>query len=203
MDVGTGDGLFVYNYARQNPRTFFIGIDANRRPLKKISERIHRKPSKGGLPNILFVQSAVESLPSELEGVANEVHVNFPWGTLLSVVAGGNAAALSNLRRICSRDAFLKVVVGFDPLRNRAEMERLQLPSLSIKYVETTLASHYKKAGFEIVESEMGTVADMELETSWARRLRRNANRFVIRFLARAIADSPQSRIGSLESYTA
>ena len=56
MDVGTGDGLFVYNSARRNPDRLFIGIDANSRPLQKISERIHRKPAKGGLPNVLFLQ---------------------------------------------------------------------------------------------------------------------------------------------------
>lgn len=83
MDVATGDGLFVYNSARRNPQTLFIGVDANSRPLQKISERIHRKPAKGGLPNVLFLQSAVETLPSELDKTANEVHVNFPWGSLL------------------------------------------------------------------------------------------------------------------------
>lgn len=44
-----------------------IGVDANPRPLGKVSERIHRKPTKGGLPNVLFVQAAIEDLPSELD----------------------------------------------------------------------------------------------------------------------------------------
>ncbi|MDQ3258004.1 MAG: hypothetical protein M3R15_29660 [Acidobacteriota bacterium] len=35
LDIGTGDGRFVYAYARQNPNKFFIGIDANPRPLEK------------------------------------------------------------------------------------------------------------------------------------------------------------------------
>ena len=193
MDVGTGDGLFVYNCARQEPQTFFIGIDANRRPLQKISERIHRKPSKGGLPNVIFVESAVEALPSELAGIASEVHINFPWGSLLSAVSGGNAAALTNLRRMCASQASLKVVVGLDPVRDRAEMERLQLPGLSLDYRDTTLASYYKNAGFEIVGSEIGTVSDAKLETSWARRLRGNDNRSVIRLLARAVENHQQT----------
>ena len=60
IDVGTGDGRFVYQCARQNPRSFYIGIDAHPPALEKISEKIHRKPSKGGLPNLLFVHAAVE-----------------------------------------------------------------------------------------------------------------------------------------------
>ncbi|MGH9881869.1 MAG: methyltransferase domain-containing protein, partial [Pyrinomonadaceae bacterium] len=94
IDIGTGDGLFVYQCARQNPRKFFIGIDANPRPLEKISERIHRKPAKGGLPNVLFLQAAVEELPSELYGVADEVHIHFPWGSLLRALMLGEYEVL-------------------------------------------------------------------------------------------------------------
>ena len=49
IDIGTGDGRFVYQSARRNPNKFYIGIDPNTRPLTKISEKIHRKPAKGGL----------------------------------------------------------------------------------------------------------------------------------------------------------
>ena len=102
IDIGTGDGLCVSQSARQNPKKFYIGIDPNRSPLEKISEKIHRKPAKGGAPNVLFIQSAIEDLPDELNGVANEVHVHFPWGSLLRAVATGDVALLQNLRRICA-----------------------------------------------------------------------------------------------------
>ena len=103
MDVGTGDGLFVYKSAQRDPRTFYIGIDANRRPLEKISEKIHRRPDKGGLSNVLYVQASVEDLPAELDAIAAEVFVQFPWGSLLRGVAGGDETVLGNLRRLCYR----------------------------------------------------------------------------------------------------
>lgn len=62
MDLGTGDGRFVYQSARQNPHRFYLGIDASANSLEKISEKIHRKPAKGGLKNALFIQAAVEAL---------------------------------------------------------------------------------------------------------------------------------------------
>ena len=102
IDSGTGVGRFVYQSARRNPHKFYIGIDPNTRPLEKISEKIHRKPAKGGTPNVLFIQSAIEDLPAELDGVADEVHVHFPWGSLLRVVGMGDVEALRNLRRICA-----------------------------------------------------------------------------------------------------
>jgi len=67
------------NPPTENPQRFYIGIDANAQPLEKISEKIYRKPTKGGLPNVLFVQAAVEALPPELDGVADEIHIHFPW----------------------------------------------------------------------------------------------------------------------------
>ncbi len=87
LDIGTGDGRFVYRCARQNPKKFYIGIDATPRPLEKVSEKIHRKPSKGGLSNLLFIQAAVEDLPPELDGVADEIHIHLPWGSLLRTVS--------------------------------------------------------------------------------------------------------------------
>jgi 16S rRNA (adenine(1408)-N(1))-methyltransferase len=188
LDVGTGDGLFIYHCARQDPQTFFIGIDANRRPLQKISERIHRKPSKGGLPNILFAQSAVETLPDELEGIANEVYINFPWGSLLRAVAIGDETVLRKLRCICAPNALLWVVVGLDDERDRTEIDRLKLPPLSSDYVNANLVAKYYDAGFEILETvSLSPAALPELRTSWARRLQRGSTRTFIRIVARAI----------------
>jgi 16S rRNA (adenine(1408)-N(1))-methyltransferase len=187
IDIGTGDGLFVSESARKNPRKFYIGIDANARPLEKISEKIHRKPAKGGLPNVLFLQAAVEDLPSELDGVADEVHVHFPWGSLLGAVANGDESVLSNLRRICSADALLEIVIGFDPVRDVAELGRLQVPSLSFEYIDSFLAPRYANAGFAIIER--GLLAQSEwtsVQTSWARRLKGRADRSLIYIIGRA-----------------
>jgi tRNA G46 methylase TrmB len=39
IDIWTGDGFFVYQCAGENQKKFYIGIDANPRPLKKVSEK--------------------------------------------------------------------------------------------------------------------------------------------------------------------
>lgn len=187
IDVGTGDGRFVSLNARQNPDKFFIGIDANASELVKLSEKIHRKPAKGGLPNALFVQAAVEDLPCELDGIANEVHLNFPWGSLLRTVAAGDHKSLSNLRRICAPNAQLKIFMSFDPEKDRAQIERLELPSISETFLKTVLTSRYQAAGFNVVESGILSTAEWpELRTSWAQRLRDNDRRSLICILARA-----------------
>lgn len=178
----------MYQSARRNPAKFYIGVDANARPLEKVSEKVHRKPAKGGLPNVLFVQSAVEDLPSELDGVADEVHVHFPWGSLLRAVAVGDIEVLQNLRRVCAPGALLEVVIGLDPERDRSEIERLGLRPLSDDYMDSVLAPLYRGAGFEIVER--GTIPASEwpeFQTSWAKRLKGSANRSLVYVIARAV----------------
>ena len=147
----------MYESARENPERFFIGIDANARPLEKISEKIHRKPA---LPNALYLHASVEELPAELDGIANELRIHFPWGSLLRAALAPDPA----LRRLCAADALVRVVVAIDPERDRAELERLGIepPTAS------EMALRYEAAGFEVIEC--GDVAGVR--TSWAKRLR-------------------------------
>lgn len=188
IDIGTGDGRFVYQSARQNPNKFFIGIDPNTRPLEKISEKIHRKPAKGGAPNVLFIQAAVEDLPSELDGVADEVHVHFPWGSLLRSFAAGDLAVLRSVRRICAPEALLEVVIGLDPERDRSEIERLDLSPLSLDFVDQTLLPQYAAAGFEVTErGVLEPSAWSTFNTSWAKRLHGNEHRSIVYLVARVL----------------
>jgi 16S rRNA (adenine(1408)-N(1))-methyltransferase len=187
IDLGTGDGSFVYQSARRDPGRFYIGIDAQSSALEKISEKIHRKPAKGGAPNALFIQAAVEDLPSELDGVADEIHAHFPWGSLLRALALGDESILRHLRRVCAPGAWLEVVIALDPERDRAEIERLGLSPLSLEFLETALIPRYRTAGFEVVE--YGSLSPSEwphLQTSWAKRLS-GAARPLTYLIARAI----------------
>src|SRR6185369_11002980 len=170
IDIGTGDGRFVYQSARQNPNKFYIGIDPNTRPLEKVSEKIHRKTTKGGAPNVLFIQSAIEDLPAELDGVANEVHVHFPWGSL---------------RRICASEALLEVVIGLHPERDQSEIERLGIEPLTLEFVDNVLAPKYATAGFRIVEKGIIPATEWpQLNTSWAKRLQGNERRSITYVIA-------------------
>ena len=188
LDIGTGDGHFVYQCARRNPRKFYIGIDANPRPLEKISERIHRNPQKGGLTNVLFLQAAVEDLPAELDGVADEIHVHFPWGSLLGALAAGDEAVLRSLRRLCATEALLEIIIGLDAERDRSELERLRIPELSPAHVRSELAPRYAEAGFEITETAERLPSDWpDLQTTWAKRLDRSPHRLLLYIIARAV----------------
>ena len=188
VDIGTGDGRFVYRSAAGNPRKFYIGIDANAAPLAKISMKATRKPAKGGLANVMFVQAAIENLPEELNETADEIHVHFPWGSLLKVIALGDEDALAALRRICAPECLLEIVIGIDEERDKTEIERLGLPRLTGDYLQKTLIPKYEATGFRLLKS--GALDSSEwakLETSWARRLQSGASREVVYLVFEAI----------------
>lgn len=187
VDIGTGDGRFVYQCARENPSKFYIGIDANAKPLEKISMKATRKPARGGAANLLFVQAPVEALPPELDKVADEIHIHFPWGSLLRAIATGEPNVLRGLRRLMADGGLLEVVIGVDAKRDRGEIERLNLPEISLDHISSVLAPRYLACDFDI--REKGDLAAHEwphLQTSWARRLSGNDRRRVVYFIAAA-----------------
>ena len=188
VDIGTGDGLFVYNLARQNPNKFFIGIDANARPLKHISEKIHRSTRKGGVANLLFVRAAVERLSREIHGIATEIFVLFPWGSLLGAIVSGDMEVLRSIRELCSEKAVLKIVIALDSSRDAVELERLELDQLSVELVDKELRSRFLMAGFRITDRREEPGLWSEFRTSWSKRLRGNRNRTLI--CISAVADS-------------
>ena len=173
IDIGTGDGRFVSRSAARNTDKFFIGIDANVKPLEKPSMKATRNPAKGGLPNVLFVRAAIEDLPEEFDGVADEIHIHFPWGSLLAGVLRGDEHTLSCLRRMGAPDCVLEIISGVDPERDETEVERLGLPSVNADYLLRILVPAYRRAGFDPVEiRELTRKEWSEIETTWARRLR-------------------------------
>ncbi len=187
VDIGTGDGRFVYQSARENKSKFYVGIDANAKPLEKISMKATRQPAKGGATNLLFVQAAIENLPNELNDTADEIHIHFPWGSLLRAIALGDENALHSLHRISAAGCLFEVVIGIDPVRDQTEVERLNLPALSDEYVKNTLAPRYEAADFLIRESGLVLPADWgHFKSSWARRLKGNDSRQVVYFIAEA-----------------
>ena len=180
IDIGTGDGRFVFTAARENPNKFFIGIDANAKPLEKPSMKATRKPAKGGLPNAIFIQAAIEDLPDELDGVADEIHIHFPWGSLLRGVATGDPQILRALHKIAAPDCRLEVIFGVDPVRDKSELERLGIPHLSNDYLQKLLVPAYASAGFVCRDKGVLDAKDWSrLETSWARKLQGNKDRVV------------------------
>ena len=64
------------------------------------SLRAARSSRRGGLPNALFVVAAAECPPEELAGLADELTVLFPWGSLLRGTLALDDVAASGIARL-------------------------------------------------------------------------------------------------------
>lgn len=134
IDLGTGDGRNIYKLAINDQNTFYIGIDPVKENLFDISKKIIKKPSKGGLSNVVFVIAAAESLPFELKNIADSISILFPWGTLLEYVIKPNRDILSNVADLAKKEAHFEFVTTYSDSYEEAEMKKRGLPLLSKAY---------------------------------------------------------------------
>ena len=101
LDLGTGDGRFVRWMAENHPDRFVIGLDACRENL--------REHSQVKLPNALFVIANAQALPRELCGIAAQISINFPWGSLLDGLLNNDPALMRGLADVAAANATIAV----------------------------------------------------------------------------------------------
>jgi 16S rRNA (adenine(1408)-N(1))-methyltransferase len=172
LDLGTGDGRYVYRQAQAHPDTFYVGVDATRENLAEYSAKIGKKPSRGGLPNVLYVLASAEALPPELAGVADQISINFPWGSLMAGLIRGDPALLASIARAArpgaTLDIYLNTAVFADPI----PLDVLGLPEVTLDYVQSELMPRYAAAGIRITAAQLvGKEVMAGIPSLWARRL--------------------------------
>jgi 16S rRNA (adenine(1408)-N(1))-methyltransferase len=139
-----------------------------------------RRCLRAGLRNALFVCASAENPPEELLGLADEIFVQLPWGSLLSGVVHGVPEIMAGLRSLARAGASLRIVVGADIWRPPIPKEIAGLPELTASYVDTTLAGRFADHGWKVID--FGPVDPAEVSSTWARRL--SANRAEPTFVA-------------------
>lgn len=174
VDIGTGDGVFVSELAKRYPDRLIIGIDPHQKSLEKVSRKTEKKEQRGGLKNAVFVLSDIEHLPSELDGKANQIFINFPWGSLLRGIVLGEASTFQALARISRPGTLIDIVLGYAEEIERKEMERMKLPSrFDCAYIDHILSPKIQAFGFGLEEVRPVIRAEIEnFPSSWAKRLR-------------------------------
>ena len=151
--------------ARAEPDDLVIGIDASAAAMADASRRAARSVARGGLPNALFVVAAAERPPAELRGLADELTILFPWGSLLGGALATNEAA-ARIAALLSPSACLTAFVSITP-RDGLAVQPLDEPGTA-EQLERRWAAHGLR-----LESLCPATADEVRATgsSWARRL--------------------------------
>jgi len=182
LDLGTGDGRFVYKNAKNNPETFYIGVDPSEKSLEEFSKKAVRQK----LNNVLFVVGSLELFPAELDNIADELFINLPWGSLLQAVANPMAQSLNVLKNILKTNGQLTIIFGYDANLEPGETKRLNLTPITEKQVKERIIPEFEKNGFITTKfSTMDTVQLKDIESTWGKKISLRPERplFVLIFL--------------------
>lgn len=200
LDIGCGDGKFVYRWAAAHPTTFCIGLDASVDAIIGISAKSAKKPTRGGLANVIFVVAAVEHLPNELTGLADSITINYPWGSLLSLLVKPDIVVLREISEAGKPNATLTMLLNYSVFKDVDYSGRLGLPELTSAYVEDVLKPSYRSAGFEIVSHQF-LYKDVPHRTSWGQSLILGGGRESLMIEARSIRNDHGRTDSADQSY--
>ncbi len=155
MDIGTGDGRYVRHVAQTRPHCFAVGVDACRENLREVS--------RGAPENALFVIANAQRLPPELYGLAAQVTINFPWGSLLEGLLTGDTSLLASLAAVAAPRMDLEVRLNGGALAEAG----WSLEAGADRVREVLIAN-----GFAMRAPVMLAAHELRsLPTTWARRL--------------------------------
>lgn len=138
--------------------------------MEEASRRAAAKPARGGVDNVLFLQASLETIGAELNGLADRITVNYPWGSLLRAVALPDAALLANLAGLAKPGAAFEALINLHPLRDAALAARLGLTDAALVQDQARLRGAYGQAGFALrrIEDVTGSLVHA---TRWGSQL--------------------------------
>jgi 16S rRNA (adenine(1408)-N(1))-methyltransferase len=153
-----------------------------------------RRASRRGPANALFVVAAAEQIPPELQGVADELTILFPWGSLLRgvVALDDAAAATAGIARLLAPDGVATAILSIE------DRDRLDgLPRLDALDACEQLRERWQSHGLEVCDLRPATAAEIAATGStWARRLRAGRERPAWRIELRRIAETAADGLG-------
>ena len=155
--------------ARTRAETFAIGLEPSIDGLRQTARALIRRP----LPNVALLVTAVEA--AELDAIADEVTVHFPWGPLLDAALGEDADVLAAVASLAKPGAPVRILVSATARDGRASLTRADLEGLRPRY---------RAAGLELVSVRPASCADVDAARStWGKRLGAGRSRpaFVVR----------------------
>jgi hypothetical protein len=126
------------------------------------SRRAARAAAKGGLPNALFVVAAAERLPDALQGIADELTIQFPWGSLLRGALALDGAAAAGIAALLASEGTATVTFSIE------DRDRLHLPTVDA----TELARRWCTFGLDVCGFRDATPGELRaMPSTWGRRL--------------------------------
>ncbi|HET9457438.1 MAG TPA: hypothetical protein VFO78_08860 [Candidatus Limnocylindrales bacterium] len=130
------------------------------------SRRAAGPVAKGGLPSALFVVASVERVPDELAGLADELTILFPWGSLLRGTLGLDEAAARGIAALVRPGGTVRAFVSV------TDRDGPDLPRLDDAATAERLAEGWSRHGLRVVSFCRASADEVAAtHSTWARRL--------------------------------
>lgn len=182
IDLGTGNGKFVYDMAINNPDILFIGIEPTASNLYEYSKKVN----KNKLNNLIYIITSIENLGNDLNGIADKVYINFPWGSLLEAVVKDMPELLGKIAQLGKKEAEFNFTFAYSTIHEPNEIEKRNLPLLTDDYLMTKLTDIYKYAGLIIQTCTNLKPQDInKFGTLWAKKLYLGKSRDVYNIISK------------------
>jgi 16S rRNA (adenine(1408)-N(1))-methyltransferase len=168
VDIGTGDGKYIYRKAKKDPKTFFVGMDSSAERMSRMAWRAERKPEKGGISNIVFLYLPADEMPKELPRFANHITILYPWSRLLKDLIEPSSYTLKKIAQIATRKCKIEIALNYTVFEKEDYIKKLGLPRIDHNYIEKILRPKYKENSLDIKKYE---IIDKPLESTWGKHL--------------------------------
>ncbi len=155
LDLGTGDGRYARHLAESQASSFIIGVDACRENL--------REQSRARKLNLLFIIAEAQALPSELNGLASQLVINFPWGSLLGSLLTADLALMHGLASVARSGATIELRLNAGALAEAGS---------TLEVGADLIQGNLSRAGWRIDDPKwLSTDVLHNFPSTWAKRL--------------------------------
>jgi 16S rRNA (adenine(1408)-N(1))-methyltransferase len=135
--------------------------------MAEASRRAAAPARKGGLPNARFLVASAEALPQGLEGIAELMTVNLPWGSLLRGALALDPTAARGIGSLLAPGGRVDMLLA--PAARDGLAADVDVPAR----LADGLRRDWRTLGLELLEASPATPTDVAARpTTWARRLR-------------------------------
>jgi 16S rRNA (adenine(1408)-N(1))-methyltransferase len=173
LDIGTGDGRYVYKNALANPNTLYLGIDPASN-LKEYQREINRKKIR----NAVLINSSIENFNLNEVNTIDQINIILPWGNLLKYVVTVDNPFFEKIFKWLSDEAKVQIIFGFNEELEEKETKRLNLAELTEQETNFIKNKYQNLQGYKLIEFKQLTNKDLiNFETSWAKKLSFGKNR--------------------------
>ena len=117
----------------------------------------------------MLLRAAIEALPAELVGIADEVDVLLPWGALLEGIVRARAEVVDGLATLARPEAVVNVTLNGEIWLDSTPARFEDLPVPTPEYVAAEMEPEFRRAGIDIGPARYLSASEAKaVPTTWA-----------------------------------